>query len=75
MNVTIIDCSHKDRPNLTCTASKVISSKAGTAILMPRGPYCSPSHGLVTSIINLQRDIRQGFDLHLSHDWVVKVWV
>jgi len=71
LNITVIDCSHKDRPSLSFQASEVISSSMGTLILSPRRAT-SHDHS-VNSVYGLCRDIRQGFDLNLSHDWVVKV--
>lgn len=71
MQVIAIDCSHRDRPNLTFKASEVISSRDGTMILGAHAIIELDDHP-VTSISNLQRDILQGFDLHLSHDWTVK---
>ena len=74
MNVTAIDCSHKDRPSLQFKASEVISSRDGTLILGASiDPHTPIDYNTVpTSISNLARDLFQGFDFTLSHDWVVK---
>jgi hypothetical protein len=75
LNVTAIDCSHKDRPSITFTASEVISSRDGNLVLNAKVPTATTvNDSQATSISNLIRDIRQGFDFTLSHDWVIKVY-
>lgn len=73
INVTVIDCSHKDRPSLTFTASEVISSAKGIQVLSAHVHDFLGMDAVPAAIQSLIRDIRQGFDLNLSHNWVVKV--
>lgn len=78
LNVTIIDTTHQDRPSCELTATEVIvSATSGTLILNPTciranvNPADFPTIPL--SVGEVIRTCRQGFDLTLSHDWIVKV--
>lgn len=72
MNITVIDCSHRDRPSLHFEAQEVISRPNGTIVIGARAPWTGDTH--VTAIDNLVRDIRTGCELDLSTDWVVKAY-
>lgn len=72
LNVILIDPTHRDRPSCELTASEVTSDSQGTVIMGPIQVlnYQAP----FDSIDEFLRRARQGFDLTLSHDWIVKVY-
>ncbi len=74
MNVTCIDYSQKDRPQLHFQADGVIANGTETRIVKPyihRIDTITNDPATPTSISNLARAAHRGIDLTLSQDWLV----